>query len=48
MIPTLDMIDLLLSVDALDEKIKSYLKNTDSSIRIIEEKLDRVEKRKKH
>ena len=45
--PTLDMIDLLLSVNAPDDKIKLYLQNVNSSIRIIEEKLERVEKKKK-
>ncbi|MGB6328395.1 MAG: hypothetical protein WBF48_05675 [Halarcobacter sp.] len=44
--PTLDMIDLLLSVDASDDKIKSYLQNVKSSIQIIEEKLERVERNK--
>jgi len=40
------MIDLLLSVDASDDKIKSYLQNVKSSIQIIEEKLERVERNK--
>lgn len=44
--PTLDMIDLLLSVDAPDDKIKFYLQNVKSSIQIIEEKIERVERNK--
>ena len=45
--PTLDMIDLLLSVDAPDDKIKLYLQNVNSSIQIIEEKLERIERKKR-
>lgn len=43
--PILEMIDLLLSVNAPDDKIKLYLRNINSSIIIIEEKLQRVEKK---
>lgn len=46
-IPTLEMIDLLLSVNASNEKIKSYLQSVDTAIKIIEEKLKRVEKKKR-
>ena len=46
--PTLEMIDLLLSVNASDEIIKEYLDKISNTIKIIEEKLERVEKKKKH
>lgn len=46
--PTLEMIDLLLSVNAPNDKIKSYLEGVGSSITIIEEKLQRVEKIKSY
>jgi len=46
--PTLEMIDLLLSVNASEEIIKDYLQKVSSAINIIEEKLESVEKRKLH
>ncbi|MCD4757876.1 MAG: hypothetical protein K8R39_06360 [Arcobacteraceae bacterium] len=46
--PTLEMIDLLLSVNASDEIIKEYLDKVSNAIKIVEEKLERVEKKKKH
>jgi len=44
--PTLEMIDLLLSVNASDKIIKDYLQKVRYAIQIIEEKLESVEKRK--
>jgi hypothetical protein len=45
-IPILEIIDLLLSVNAPEDNIKSYLQSVNSSIQIIEEKLERVERNK--
>lgn len=45
--PVINMVDLLLSVNVTDDKIKSYLNSLDSTIKIIEEKLDRIEKKKR-
>lgn len=42
--PILEIIDLLLAVNAPDDKIKEYLQNVDSAVILIEEKLKRVEK----
>ncbi len=41
-----EMINIFLAIDAPDEQIKNYLKKVDSAIKIIEEKLEKVEKRK--
>lgn len=45
--PIEDIIDLLLSINATDDIIKSYLKNVNNAIQIIEEKLDSVERKKR-
>ena len=45
--PVLEAINLLLLVNASDERIKIYLKSVSGSIKIIEEKLSIIEKNKK-
>jgi len=45
--PILETINLLLSANAPDNQIKSYLQGVNSSIEIIEEKLERIEKKEK-
>ncbi len=42
-LPTLEIINILLTAHASDDKIKKYLKSIDSAIVIIEEKLATVE-----
>jgi len=44
--PIVEMIDLLLSKNVSNDKIKSCLKKVNGSMKIIEEKLSIVEKRK--
>ncbi len=43
----LEMINLFLSIDASDEQIQIYLTKVDSAIKLLEEKLKKIEKRKK-
>ena len=45
--PIENIIDLLLSINATDDIIKSYLKNVNNAIQIIEEKLEYVERKKR-
>jgi len=45
--PILETINLPLSANAPDEQIKSYLQGVNSSIEIIKEKLERIEKKEK-
>ena len=42
-VPIINMIDILLKVDASDETINTYLNDIDSSLIIIEEKIKSVE-----
>ena len=44
--PTLNMLNLLLSYNAPNDKIEGYLNSLDSSIKIIEEKIERINKHK--
>ena len=45
--PIENIIDLLLSINATDDIIKSYLKNVNNAIQIIEEKLEYVERKQR-
>lgn len=45
--PIANIIDLLLSINATDDIIKSYLNNVNNAIQIIEEKLEYVERKQR-